>query len=216
VRHGFDQPHGGPCNGSACHRSQTRPMPPSLHTGALELATTVWPRVGADTTGTLLWRTRLTRQARMPCIAQLPPVRSGRDAWGGAHAWARRVREQGHAGKRMAPQFVTPLVTSHQHARRDAEAIAEAVTRPTLRVVRTQDLDQPALHALHRVREWRLGARTALLTAGHGLLHAYGLVSPNGGAQCHHAVVDTLASETDTRTALRPERLGTLVEACVA
>ena len=64
--------------------------------------------VGADTTGTILWRTRLTRQALMPFIAQLPPVLIGIEACGGAHDWARRFRQQGHEGKRRAPQFVTP------------------------------------------------------------------------------------------------------------
>jgi transposase len=131
-------------------------------------------------------------------IAQLPPVRIGKEACGGAHDWARHVREQGHAVKRMAPPFVTPLVQSNTHDRREAEAIAAAVTRPTMRVVPTKDLDQHDLQALHRVRERLMGERPALIHAGHGLMHDYGIVIPTGGSKFHQAVVETLASEQDT------------------
>jgi transposase len=67
-------------------------MQQALHTGAIDLAQQVLHLVGADTTGNILWRTRLTRQALRPFIAQLPPVRIGIDAWGGAPDWARRFR----------------------------------------------------------------------------------------------------------------------------
>jgi transposase len=191
-------------------------MPPSLHTVAIDLATQVFHVVGADPTGTMLWRKRLTRQALMPCIAQLPPVLIGIDACGGAHDWARRFRQHGHEVKRMAPQFVTPCVTSNQHDRRDAEAIAEAVTRPTMRVVPPKDIAQHDRQALHRVRERLMGERTALINAGHGLMHDYGIVSPTGVSKFQQAVVETLESAKDTRTALRQEMCGKLVQACVA
>jgi transposase len=143
-------------------------MKPSLHTVAIDLAKTVFHLVGADTTGKILWRKHLTRHALMPCIARLPPVRIGIEARGGAHDWARRFREHGHEVKRMAPQFVTPCVKSNKHDRRDAEAIAEAVTRPTRRVVPPKDIDQQDLQALHRVRERLMGERTALINDVHG------------------------------------------------
>jgi transposase len=146
-------------------------MKPSLHTVAIDLAKTVFHLVGADTTGKILWRKHLTRHALMPCIARLPPVRIGIEARGGAHDWARRFREHGHEVKRMAPQFVTPCVKSNKHDRRDAEAIAEAVTRPTRRVVPPKDIDQQDLQALHRVRERLMGERTALINDVHGLMN---------------------------------------------
>jgi transposase len=104
-------------------------MTQQLNTVAIDQAKKVFHLVGADTMGKILWRKRLTRQALMPCIAQLPPVLIGREACGGAHDWARRVREHGHEVKRMAPQFVKPFVKSNKNDRRDAEAIAEAVMR---------------------------------------------------------------------------------------
>jgi transposase len=146
-------------------------MTPQLNTVALDLAKNVCHLVGADTTGNILWRKRLTRQALMPCIAQLPPGRIGIEACGGAYDWARRFREHGHEVKLMAPQFVKPFVESNKHDRRDADAIAEAVTRPTRRVVPPKDIDQQDLQALHRVRERLIGERTALINDVHGLMN---------------------------------------------
>jgi hypothetical protein len=107
-------------------------MTQQLHTVAIDLAKKVFHLVGADTTGKILWRKRLTRQALMPFIAQLPPVLIGIEACGGAHDWARRFRDHGHEVKLMAPQFAKPFVKSNKNDMRDAEAIAEAVTRNTL------------------------------------------------------------------------------------
>src|SRR5262245_2295664 len=108
-------------------------MTQQLNTVAIDLAKQVFHLVGADATGNMLWRTRLTRPALMPCIVQLPPVRIGIEACGGAHDWARRFRAHGHEVTRMSPPCVKPFVKSNTNDRRDAEAIVEAVTRPTMR-----------------------------------------------------------------------------------
>jgi transposase len=186
-------------------------MTQPLSTVAIDLAKNVCHRVGADSAGNMLWRTRLTRHVLRPCIAQLPPVRIGREACGGAHDGARRCREHGHEVKRMAPQVVKPFVTSHHNDRRDAEAIAAAVTRPTMRFVPTKAIDQQALHALPRVRARLIGARPALLNAGHGWMPASGIVMPTGVSKFRQAVAEKLASAQDTLTALGQEMLGTLV-----
>jgi transposase len=100
-----------------------------LRTVAIDLAKKVFLLVGADTSGEILWRKRLTRNALMPFMAQLPPVLIGIEACGGAHDWARRFRERSHEVKLLATQFVKPFVKSNKSDMRDAEAIAEAVTR---------------------------------------------------------------------------------------
>ncbi len=74
-----------------------------------------------------------------------------------------QLRHQGHQVKRMAPRFVKPYVKSNKNDRRDAEAIAEAVTRPTMHLVPIKDVDRQDIQALHRVRERLIGARTALI-----------------------------------------------------
>jgi transposase len=147
-------------------------MKQELHTVAIDLAKKVFHLVGTDRAGKILWRKRLTRYALMPFMAQLPPTLIGLEACGGAYYWARRFREQGHAVKLMAPQFVKPFVKSNKNDMRDAEAIAEAVTRPTMRFVPIKEVAQQDIQALHRVRERLIGERTALINEVHGLLHA--------------------------------------------
>src|SRR5262247_2152405 len=187
-------------------------MQHELRTVAIDLAKKVFHLVGADTTGKILWRKRLTRHALMPFIAQLPPVLIGIEACGGAHYWARRFREHGHEVKLMAPQFVKPYVKSNKNDSRDAEAIAEAVTRPTRRFVPTKDVDQQDLQALHRVRERLMGERTALVNEVHGLLHEYGIVITKGVAKFRQAVVGILESEKDKLTPLSQEMFWKLVD----
>src|SRR3989454_10158057 len=148
----------------------------------------------------------------MPCIAQLPLVLIGMAACGGAHAWARRFRAYGHNVKRMAPQFVKPYVKSNKNDSRGAEAIAEAVTRPTRRFVPIKDVDQQDIQALHRVRERLRGERTALVNEVHGLLHEYGIVIPTGVAKFRQAVIGKLESEKDKLTSLSQEMLWKLIE----
>ena len=191
-------------------------MTQQLSTVAIDLAKKVFHLVGADTTGKILWRKRLTRHALMPFITQLPPVLIGIEACGGAHYWARRFREHGHEVKLMAPQFVKPFVKSNKNDMRDAEASAEAVTQPTMRFVPTKDIDQQDLQALHRVRERLIGERTALINEVHGLMHEYGIVIPTGVSKFRQAVVGKLASEQDKLTPLSQEMFEKLVVEFVA
>ena len=141
----------------------------------------------------------------MPFMAQLPPLLIGMEACGGAHYWARRFREQGHEVKLMAPQFVKPYVKSNKNDMRDAEAIAEAVTRPTMRFVPIKDVAQQDIQALHRVRERLIGARTALVNEMHGFMAEYGIVLPKGVAKFRQAVVAKLEAEKDKLTPLGQE-----------
>ena len=187
-------------------------MKQELTTVGIDLGKKVFHLVGSDTTGTILWRKRLTRQTLMPFVAQLPPVLIGLEACGGAHYWARRFREQGHEVTLMAPQFVKPFVKSNKNDMRDAEAIAEAVTRPTMRFVPTKDIAQQDLQALHRVRERLIGERTALINEVHGLMHEYGIVLPKGVAKFRQAVVEKLESDTDKLTTLSQEMFRKLLE----
>jgi transposase len=114
--------------------------------------------------------------------------------------------------KLMAPQFVKPYVKSNKNDSRDAEAIAEAVTRPTMRFVPIKDVDQQDIQALHRVRERLIGERTALVNEVHGLMHEYGIVIPKGVAKFRQAVVGKLEAEKDKLTPLSQEMFWKLVE----
>src|SRR5882724_4923396 len=190
-------------------------MTQQLSTVAIDLAKKVFHLVGADTTGKILWRKRLTRHALMPFIAQLPPVLIGLEACGGAHYWTRRFREHGHEVKLMAPQFVKPFVKSNKNDMRDAGAIAEAVTRPTMRFVPTKDIDQQDLQALHRVVVYstRAGNESGLLQVNppdpnHPLSHSptgfSWLQSPRHGALSTHS----LSREPRSSTSSSPSAYG--------
>jgi transposase len=104
----------------------------------------------------------------------------GTDACRDAHNGAQRICAHGHCVTLMSPQVVKPSITSHTHAMADVEAIAEAMTRPTMRFVLAKKLTQPHIQARHEVRE-RLGnARTALINETHGWLGEDGIVLPHG------------------------------------
>ncbi len=178
----------------------------------IDIAKRIFHVVGMDETGHIVCRKRLSRQALMPFIATLPPVLIGIEACGGAHYWARRFREHGHEVKLMAPQFVKPYRKSNKNDTRDAEAICEAVTRPTMRFVPTKSIDQQDLQALHRVRERLMDARKALVNEVHGLMHEYGIVLPKGIAKFRQAVVDKLESAQDNLTSLSREMFGQLLK----
>lgn len=138
----------------------------------IDLAKPMFHVVGMDETGHMVLRKRLPRGALLPFMAQLSPVVIGMEACGGAHDWARRFRAHGHCVQWMAPQCVTPSVKSNKHEMADADAIGEAVTRPTRRCVPVKALAQQDIQALHRVRERLVRARPALIHARRGWLSA--------------------------------------------
>jgi transposase len=161
--------------------------------------------VGMDERGKIVLRKRCSRGEVLPWLANLGPTTIGRAACGGAHDWARGLREQGHAVKLMAPQFVKPYVKSNKNDMRDAEAIAEAGTRPSMRCVPVKDVAPHDIQALHRVRERLVTARTALVNEMRGLLAEYGMVLPRGVAQFRQERMSTLEAEHTTLTPLGQE-----------
>src|SRR5687768_15406860 len=100
-------------------------MTPDLSGVGIDIAKRIFHLVGTDDRGKVVLRKRLVRGEVLSFMAQLPPVIVGIEACGGAHEWARRLREQGHDVKLMAPQYVKPYVKTNKNDLRDAEAIAE-------------------------------------------------------------------------------------------
>jgi len=170
-------------------------MEQKLSALGIDIAKQVFHLVGMDAHGTIVVRKRLYRAQVLVFIAQLPPTCIGMEACGGAHYWARRFREHGHEVKLMAPQFVAPYRKANKNDLRDAEAIAEALTRPTMRFVPVKSVAQQELQALHRVRERLMKARTALINATRGLLLEYGIVVPQGATTFRKHVLEKWATE---------------------
>ena len=171
----------------------------------IDIAKRVFHLVGMDQRGKIVMRKRCSRGEVLPLLANLGPTTIGMEACGGAHYWARCLREQGHEVKLMAPQFVKPYVKSNKNDMRDAEAIAEAVTRPSMRFVPVKDVAQQDIQALHRVRERLVTARTALVNEMRGLLAEYGIVLPQGLAKFRQALMSTLEAEHTKLTPLGQE-----------
>lgn len=146
----------------------------------LDLAKNVFQVHGADARGKAVLRKQLRRDQVMAFFANLPPCLIGMEACGGAHHWARKLQQLGHTVKLMAPQFVKPYVKSNKNDAADAQAICEAVTRPTMRFVPVKNIEQQAVLALHRVRQGLVKARTAQANQIRGLLAEFGVVLPQG------------------------------------
>lgn len=191
-------------------------MQPPRSVVGIDLAKRVLHVAGREKTGQIVLRQRVTREARMPCVAQRPPVVIGREACGRAHDGARRGRAHGHTVKLIAPQLVKPAVQSNQHDPAEAQALAEAVTRPTRRCVPITEVAPHERQALPRARERVVKARTALVHAIRGLGRAYGIGLPPGVPQCRHLFLATLEAEQATGTPLSRARCTPLSDAgCV-
>jgi transposase len=158
----------------------------------IDIAKLVFHVVGMDDAGHVVLRKRLARSELPRFIATLPPLRIGMEACGSAHYWARRFLEHGHDVRLIAPQFIKAYVKSPKNDARDAEAICEAVTRPTMSVVPIKRVEQQDLQALHRVRERLIKARTALVNEIRGLLSEYGIILPQGITTFRRLIVQTL------------------------
>jgi transposase len=171
----------------------------------IDIAKLVFHVVGMDDSGQVVLRKRIARSELLTFIANLPPLRLGMEACGSAHDWARCFREHGHDVRLIAPQFVKAYVKSPKNDARDAEAICEAMTRPTMRFVPIKRVEQQDLQALHRIRERLITARTALVNEIRGLLNEYGIVLPQSLAKFRALIVDKLEADQAKLTALSTE-----------
>jgi transposase len=135
---------------------------------------------GVDESVKTVLRKKLARAKLVAFVAQLPPCLIGLEACAGAHHWARVFKQFGHTVKIMAPQFVKPYVKSNKHDAADAEAICEAVQRPTMRFVPEKSIEQQDMQSLHRIRSQLVARRTAQGNQIRGLLMEYGTIVPQG------------------------------------
>ena len=182
----------------------------------IDIATQVFHVVGLDDRGHVVLRKRLARSTWLTCMANVPPLRIGMEACGSAHDWARQFREHGPDVRLIAPQCIKAYVKSPKHDARDADAICEAVTRPTRRCVPIKRVEQQDLHALHRVRERLIKARTALVHEIRGLLSESGMILPHSLAKFRALLVDKLHAEQAQLTTLSAEGFWHLYDACRA
>lgn len=152
----------------------------NVTTIGIDLAKNVFVIHGVDKHGKAVLRKSLKRAQMQQFFANITPCLIGMEACGSAHHWARKLQAPGHTVRLMAPQFVKPYVKTNKNDARDAEAIAEAVTRPGMRFVPVKTTEQQALLSLHRARAGFVAARTAQANQIRGLLAEFGLVVAQG------------------------------------
>lgn len=162
--------------------------------------------IGMDTRGKVIMRQKLSRGRLEQCMANLQPCFVGVEACAGAHHIGRRLSAFGHEVRLIPGQYVKPFRKGQKNDYRDAEAIAEAVQRPTMRFVPIKSSEQLDLQALHRIRSRLVGHRTAVINQLRGFLLECGVIVPQGPARLREMLPSVLAQRTDVLS-LRMVRL---------
>src|SRR5947199_8681141 len=160
-----------------------------ITTIGLDLAKNVFQVHGVAAAGKVLVRKQLRRAEVLRFFAALPACLVGMEACGTAHHWARELTKLGHTVRLMPPAYVKPYVKRGKTDAADAAAIAEAVTRPTMRFVAVKTVDQQSVLMLHKVRELLVRQRTMLINALRGHLAELGIVAARGPGGVTAAIV---------------------------
>lgn len=182
---------------------------------AIDIAKNVFQLHGVDERGHPLLRKQVSR-AKLPEVVQnLPACRIVMEACGGAHYWARRFQAMGHTVQLMAAQFVKPFVKSSKNDRHDAEAIAEAASRPTMRYVPIKSVEQQDIQTLHRIRSLLMKDRIAQINQIRGLLAEYGIVIPQNAERVRQQLPLILEDAENELTPLTRQLMQDLYERLV-
>jgi transposase len=164
----------------------------------LDIAKSVFQVHGVDAAGTTVLRQRLTCSKLLPVFEKLPRCLIGIEACATSHHWARQLIALGHEVKLMPAQYVKPYVKRGKNDAADAEAICEAVARPTMRFVAVKTLEQQSAMMLHRVRLVLMRQRTQVTNAIRSHLAEFGIVSPVGREGIEQ-LLEVIADEKDAR-----------------
>src|SRR6187399_1211765 len=151
-----------------------------ITTVGLDLAKNVFQVHGVDAEGSTILRKPLRRAQVLAFFSRLPPCLIGLEACATAHYWGRELRALGHEVRLMPAQYVKAYVKRNKHDAADAEAICEAVQRPTMRFVPIKTAEQQAAQLLHRGRVQLVRQRTMLVNALRAHLAEFGMVAAKG------------------------------------
>jgi transposase len=164
-----------------------------VSTIGLDIAKSVFQVHDADVDGTVVIRTRVSRSKVLEFFSALPSCVVGIEACPTAHHWSRELRAIGHTARLMPPSYVKAYLKRSKNDANDAEAICEAVTRPSMRFVPTKSEQQQSGLMLHRSRQLLVRQRTMLSNAIRGHLAELGIISAkgrNGTAELFKIIAD--------------------------
>jgi len=181
----------------------------------IDLAKQSFQLHGVDANGSTVLTKKLNRHKLSEFIARLPNCLIGIEACGGSNYWARVFKRYGHTVRMIAPQFVKPFVKSNKNDAVDAEAICEAVQRPSMRFVPAKSVEQQDIQSLHRIRSQAVARRTAQANQIRGLLMEYGVVIPKGISYVRKEIPCILEDATNELTFVFRELLNELYDEMV-
>jgi len=168
--------------------------------------------VGLDSRGAIVLRQKWSRGQVEARLANLPPCLVGMEACVGAHHLSRKLRALGHDARLMPAKYVRPYSKGQKNDFRDAEAIAEAVQRPTMKFVATKTADQLDLQALHRVRERLVSQRTGIVNQIRAFLLERGIAVRQGQRFLRAELPRLLATPADVLSPRMTRIIKDLVE----
>jgi transposase len=174
----------------------------------LDIAKTSFQAHGADASGAVVFRKPLRRGRLLAFFAAHPPCVVAMEACAGAHHWGRELTRLGHTVRLIPPAYVKPFVKRQKNDAADAEAICEAVQRPTMRFVAIKSAEQQASGAVFRARDLLVRQRTQVINAIRGHLAEYGQVAPKG--VCY---VQRLIAEIEDPASALPDAARTSLKA---
>ncbi len=163
----------------------------------LDIAKSVFQAHGSDASGRVVFRKKLGRGRLLAFFAAQPPCVVAMEACAGAHHWGRELARLGHKVRLIPPAYVKPFVKRQKNDEADAEAICEAVQRPTMRFVPVKSEAQQASGVVFRARDLLVRQRTQISNAIRGHLAEYGHVAPKGVCYVEALIerIDSLADE---------------------
>jgi transposase len=169
-----------------------------LHTIGIDLGKTTFHLVGLNQLGEVVVRKKFSRAQLLRFTANRRVQLIGMEACGNSHFLAKMLQQQGHEVRLIPSQYVKPFVKTNKNDFIDAEAIAEAVGRPSMRFVPIKSDDQLDMQSLHRVRERWVTRRTAVVNQIRGLLLERDITVPKG--RCHlEALLPAILTGIETK-----------------
>jgi len=170
----------------------------AITTIGLDIAKSVFQVHGVDADGQVVIRRQLKRRYVLAFFQKLPPCLVGIEACASSHHWSRELQSLGHTVRLMPPAYVKPYVKRQKNDTADAEAICEAVTRPTMRFVATKTPEQQSCLMLHRTRHLFIRQQTAVINVIRAHLAEFGIVAPVGRKGVEE-LLDVVTDSSDKR-----------------
>lgn len=177
-----------------------RTHPRNAATYGIDIGKTTYHVVGTDAEGKPIQRAKFSRSTIFTFFANAPAALIGMEACPGSQWLARKLAALGHTVRIIPAQFVKPYLKSNKNDMLDAEAIAEAVRRPTMRFTQLRRCDQVDMQALHRVRDQLVYSRTRLISQMRAFLLEYGIPMRNGAGAFKAELPKILGDESNDLT----------------